>query len=166
MADESNKWSRSDAPPPPLFFNEKERDLVKQVNDELIERVIGQQIVYYPISLEQTCFHSLYEEAITKTFLPPIRVHALIEWGDTSNTATGYGLDKAFQLTIHFHRRRLNDDQNVNVQEGDFILYDGTLYEIVSTVQPRRLFGQDNHQLEISANCIQARSGVFNTECH
>ena len=74
MADENNKWSRADAPPPPLFFNNKERDLVKQVNDELIERVIGQQIMYYPISLEHTNFHPLYEEAIEKTFLPPIRL--------------------------------------------------------------------------------------------
>jgi hypothetical protein len=164
MADESNKWSRTDAPPPPLFFNKKERDLVKQVNDELIERVVGQQIVYYPISMEHTCFHALYEEAITKTFLPPIRVYALIEWGDTSNVATGYGIDKTFNLTIHFHKRRLTEDQDVNVQEGDFILYDGIFYEIVATVQPRRLFGQDSHQVEISATCIQARSGVFNSK--
>ena len=34
MAD--NKWSKPSNPPPPLFFGEKERDLVKQVNDELI----------------------------------------------------------------------------------------------------------------------------------
>mgnify|MGYP001327747689 CR=1 FL=1 len=31
-----------------LFLGKKERDLVKQVNDELIEKVIGQQILYYP----------------------------------------------------------------------------------------------------------------------
>ena len=164
MADENNKWSRPDAPPPPLFFNKKERDLVKQVNDELIERVIGQQIVYYPISMEHTCFHPLYEEAITKTFLPPIHVYTLVEWGETSNITPGYGIDKTFNLKIHFHRKRLNDDQDVNVQEGDFILYDGDFYEIVATVQPRRLFGQDDHQLEISAQCIQAREGVFNAE--
>ena len=42
-----NKWSRPAAPPPPLFFGKKERDLVKQVNDELVEKVIGQQILYY-----------------------------------------------------------------------------------------------------------------------
>jgi hypothetical protein len=45
MSDD-NKWERPDAPPPQLFLGKKERDLVKQVNDELIERVIGQQIVY------------------------------------------------------------------------------------------------------------------------
>ena len=35
MADE---WKRSAAPPPPLFVGNQERDLVKQVNDELIEK--------------------------------------------------------------------------------------------------------------------------------
>ncbi len=43
MADE---WKKPKSPPPPLFLGKKERDLVKQVNDELIEKVIGQQILY------------------------------------------------------------------------------------------------------------------------
>ena len=63
-----NKWSQPDAPPPPLFTGKKERDLVKQVNDELIERVIGQTIVYYPIDMGTTNFHSLYGEAVQKNF--------------------------------------------------------------------------------------------------
>ena len=78
MAHDENKWTQPSAPPPPLFTGEKERDLVKQVNDELIERVIGQQVVYYPISMERTNFHPLYGEAIKKSFLPPIRVYALV----------------------------------------------------------------------------------------
>ena len=41
MSDD-NKWSQPASPPPPLFLGEKERNLVKQVYDELIERVIGQ----------------------------------------------------------------------------------------------------------------------------
>ena len=36
MSDD-NEWKQPDAPPPPLFLGEKERDLVKQVNDEVIE---------------------------------------------------------------------------------------------------------------------------------
>jgi hypothetical protein len=74
-----NKWNRPVAPPPPLFIGKKERDLVKQVNEEIIERVIGQTIAYYPISLEHTDYHKLYGEAIEKTFLDPITVKALVE---------------------------------------------------------------------------------------
>ena len=31
--DENNKWSQPKEAPPPLFLGQKERDLVKQVND-------------------------------------------------------------------------------------------------------------------------------------
>jgi len=48
----ANEWNRPDAPPPPLFTGKKEKDFVKQINDEVIERVIGQGIFYYPISIE------------------------------------------------------------------------------------------------------------------
>ena len=34
MADD--KWEKLDAPPPPMFLGEKERNLVKQVNDDSI----------------------------------------------------------------------------------------------------------------------------------
>ena len=55
----SDNWEQPDAPPPPLFLGEKERNIVKQINDELIERVIGQTILYYPISPEFTNFHDI-----------------------------------------------------------------------------------------------------------
>ena len=84
----TKKWSQPSNPPPPLFVGKKERDLVKQVNDELIERVIGQQVVYYPISLQHTNFHFLYGEAIQKSFLPPVRVYALVEWEGEQTQST------------------------------------------------------------------------------
>ena len=36
MADETDKWARPAAPPPPLFLGEKERDLVKQIFYEIV----------------------------------------------------------------------------------------------------------------------------------
>ena len=160
MAD--NKWEQPDAPPPPLFLGKKERDLVKQVNDELIERVIGQQILYYSISLEQSDFHDLYGEAIEKSFYPPVRVHALIDKEETDTTFTNYGIDKVANITVHFHKRRLVEDQDLYVREGDFIQYDKQFYEIAELSQPRYLFGQDNQLFEITATCRKTREGVFN----
>ena len=160
MAD--NKWSRPAAPPPPLFFGKKERDLVKQVNDELIEKVIGQQILYYPIDLETTRFHDLYGEAIEKTFLPPIRVYALVEFTEFSTKyMEGVGVDTESEIQVHFHKRRLEEDQNMFVREGDFVLYGDSHYEIVSLSEPKLLYGQVDHKLEISAKCIRAREGLF-----
>ena len=155
------KWSQPSAPPPPLFAGKKERDLVKQVNDELIERVIGQQIVYYPIDVKNTNFHSLYEEAIEKTFLPPIRVYALVEWGGFKTETSKYGIDKMSEITVHFHKRRLTEDQDMFVRQGDFILYGKIYYEIVKLSQPKKLFGQVGHSFEITAICKRARRGTF-----
>ena len=160
MAD--NKWSRPAAPPPPLFFGKKERDLVKQVNDELIEKVIGQQILYYPIDLETTRFHGIYGEAIEKTFLPPIRVYALVEFTSFSTKyMEGVGIDAESEIEVHFHKRRLEEDQDLFVREGDFVSYGDKYYEIVTLSKPKNLFGQVQHSFEIAAKCRKARKGLF-----
>ena len=158
----SNKWDRPEQPPPPLFLGKKERDLVKQVNDELIENVIGQQILYYAIDMESTNFHDMYGEAIEKTFLSPIRVMALIKFENESTSyLEGVGIDSDSIITVSFHKRRLNEDQNLFVREGDFILYGKTYYEIVKLSEPRKLFGQVDQTFEISATCKRARKGLF-----
>ena len=157
-----NEWSRPAAPPPPLFLGKKERDLVKQVNDELVEKVIGQQILYYPIDMETTNFHPLYGEAIDKNFLPPVRVYALVNFDEESSSyLDSVGIDSMSQITVHFHRRRLTEDQDLFVREGDFVLYGERYYEIVKTSSSRKLFGQVNNTFEISATCKRARKGLF-----
>lgn len=157
-----NKWEQPPAPPPPLFFGEKERDLVKQLNDELIERIVGQTIAYYPISLEHTNFHPLYGEAIVKSFLPPVRVYVLIEWEGSATTTEDGVIDRKSSLMAHFHKRRLVEDVDLFIREGDYILYGKEFYEIVELMEPRELFGQNNFRFEVSAKCIKAREGVFN----
>ena len=164
MSDD-NKWSKLDAPPPPMFLGEKEKNLVKQVNDEVIERVVGQQILYFPIDIEHTNYHSLYGEAIEKTFLPPVRVFARVEYlGVETNVVDNIGLDKKTGLKVMFHKRRLTDDQNLFVREGDFVKYGSIFYEIVKLNEPKHLFGQADTQFEVTADCIRARDGVFNAE--
>lgn len=156
-----NKWNQPLNPPPSLFFNQKEKNFVKQVNDEIVERIIGQEILYYPISLEHTNFHPLYGESNNKTFLPPIKVGVLIDWEDQETNYETYGADKITRIIIHFHHRRLSEDQNLFVREGDYILYGDKYYEITQLMEPRLLFGNVNDVFEISANAINVRKNIF-----
>ena len=159
----NNKWKKPDSPPPPMFFGEKERNLVKQVNDEIIERVIGQQVLYFPIDLDHTNFHPIYGEAIEKTFLSPVRVYALVEFsGSETDHMDNVGVDRTYSVTVYFHNRRLVEDQDLYVREGDFIRYGDDYYEIVSWEINKQLFGQIQHTFEITAECIRARDGLFN----
>ena len=158
-----DKWKKPEQPPPPLFLGEKERDLVKQVNDEIIERVVGQQVLYFPLDIEHTNYHPLYGEAIEKTFLPPVRVHALVEYqGVETQFSQGIGIDKVTKVKVNFHKRRITEDQNLFVREGDFIRYGQIFYEIVKLIEPKLLFGQPEHRFEIQAESIRARDGLFN----
>jgi len=159
-----NKWDILDAPPPPMFVGKKERDFVKEINDEIIERITGQQIIYYPISLEHTNYHPLYGEAVKKTFLPPVHIYALIQWDDNPSTTTNYGVDHLANLTVHFHKRRLTEDQDLFAREGDFIAYGNDFYEIMTLAEPRELFGQNIHKVEVSAKCVKARRNLFDAE--
>jgi|TARA_Y100000034_G_C6856249_1_gene389164 hypothetical protein len=163
MADD-NQWKQPAQPPPPLFAGKKERDFVKQVSDELLERVVGQQILYYPVNMEHTDFHPIYGEATNKSFLPPLRVFVLVDWEGHQTTTDKYGVDKTSSLTLHFHNRRLTEDQDLYVREGDFVKFGEFFYEIVSWSLPDLMFGQVNHKMQISAKCIRAREGVFNAE--
>jgi len=166
VSDNDNKWEQPAAPPPPLFTGKKEKDLVKQVTDEVIERVVGTSVLYYPISISHSDFHPLYGEAINKTYLPPIHVDVLAEWEGEETTTTGFGIDKKSSVTIHFHKRRLTEDQNLFVREGDFIQYGEQKYEIVGLGQPKQLFGQPDTMVEISAKCVRARDGTFPSDAY
>lgn len=158
---DENKWTQPEQPPPPLFTGKKERDLTKQVNDELIERVIGQTIIYYPLNIKNTNFHPLYGEAIQKTYDRPVVIKALVKWEGEETFQSTYGLDKTSNLTINFHRRRLTQDQDLFVREGDIIFYGLRFYEIVKLKEPRLLFGQQDQKFEIQATCKNVRQGFF-----
>jgi len=163
MADKNRKdeWAQPTAPPGPLFFNKKERDFVKQVTDEVVERVVAQPILYYSLSLEHSNYHPIYGEAMEKTFLPPVRVYALVEFGGYETETSDFGVDKRATLTVHFSKRRLTEDQDLFVREGDFVLYGKIFYEITKLNEPKQLFGQIGHRYEIVADCVRSRKGKF-----
>jgi len=132
---------------------------------KIMEKMLGQACLYYAIDVERTDFHPLYGEAINKTFLPPVRVFVLLEWEDPGYTGEDeFGPERRTKVTVHFHKRRLTEDQNIFVRVGDFLEYGDNYYEIVSLSEPKQLFGQTDYKLEIAAKCVRARSGVFNAK--
>jgi len=144
-----------------MFFGKKERDLVKQVNDELAERVIGQTIVYYPVDIDKTNFHPLYGESVNKVCLPPVRVYAYVQV-ENEQTNDKYSYEYKTKLSVHFHYKRLTADQNLNVRAGDFVQYGDVFYEIMRLYDDTRYyFGQVYHQFQVSAECRKARRGNF-----
>lgn len=146
---------------PNLFLGDKEKDFAKQIGDEITERIVNQYVVYYPTDMERTSYHPVYGEAIMKHFLPPIRVHALIEWNGIEKVQDKFNLDKTPSINVHFLKRRIEEDQNLFVREGDFVAYGRDYYEIVKLDEPRQVFGAFNIKVEVTATCVKARIGTF-----
>lgn len=63
-----NEFTRPAAPPGPLFINQPERDLHKQIVTEVAERVINQPILYYAIDVEATDFIRFMERQLLNLF--------------------------------------------------------------------------------------------------
>jgi len=158
----NNVVQQVEAPPPPLFTGKRERDLIKQINDEILERVIGQTIIYYPIDLESTNFHPLYGESQEKSFLSPVKVNVLIEWSGYKTITNKFGVDRRSSIRVFFHKRRLTEDQNLFVRVGDYFQYGDVYYEITTLNESKQLFGQVDNKFSIEAECVKAREGVFN----
>jgi len=163
----SDKWTQPNSPPPPLFVGKAERNFVKQINDELTEKIVGQQVLYFPVDVERSDFHPLYGEAIKKTYLPPVRVYTLVEYAGSDRVQQQFGFDNLYNINVHMHKRRLTEDQDLFARLGDFVQYDEMYFEIVDIFEPRYLFGQDSSftstetSLEVTLVGKQARRGLF-----
>ena len=85
-------------------------------------------------------------------------------WEGFVTETTNLGIDRRPSIVIQFHKRRLVEDQDLFVREGDFVQYGETFYEIVQLNEPKQMFGQINHRMSIEAKCVKARQGTFNAK--
>jgi hypothetical protein len=46
----------------------------------------------------------------------------------------------SWEIMVHFHKRRLTEDQDLYVREGDFVLYGDFYYEIVKLSEPKLIW--------------------------
>lgn len=155
----SNQWQRGPAPPP-LFFNEKERNFQKQIASEALERVSPQILLYYPLDIDKSNYN-MYGECLEKVYLPPVKVNARVEWEGNVTTTDQFGIDNVQHCTVNFHSRRIQEDSNLSVKEGDVVLYGDNYFEIIELNEPKETFSQNQYKDAIVAKCRKVRQDFF-----
>ena len=63
----------------PFFIPQKEFDLINQMNEELIDEIVGQYVDIYKLSLDDT-EENMYGESTTKYYNNGFRVNCLIRY--------------------------------------------------------------------------------------
>lgn len=142
------------------FVTDREIAFINSINKELIQKVSGQEINYYAISLEHSRAHRLYDEATKKVWAPPVKINGRVHWDNSGTASTGQGTDSKYVCDVFFHTLELQD-RNVAPKEGDFIEFGQVFFEITAVTQPQLVFGQVNNKIMTKCTCIPAREGNF-----
>lgn len=144
----------------PLFRSKKDIDFVIKINQELIEKVIGEKITYYPIS-KKFSEVNFYNESKKKIFDPPVEIYALVRWDEQDRSTTKFGQDIIYKIEVSILKKHL-EDINVKLYEGDVVEYDGIHFEITSILEMDQIFGKSGHDIGYKLTCRSIRESNFN----
>jgi len=98
------------------------------VNNELLNKIISQEVSYHKVSLKATK-SNLYGESESKFYLPPIILTCLIDRNPQDSNDTDFGYDSKQNYDFKFlrpHLKRLN----LICEVGDIISFNNYYYEV------------------------------------
>lgn len=142
------------------FILEREIAFINRVNKELIQSVVGEEVYYYEVAVQQTRSNKLYGEAAQKTWKPPVKLNALVKWDNPTTEFKNIGADAKYTLEAYCHTQEL-DERNLLPKEGDFVEYGQVYFEVTSVTNPQLVFGQVNNKILTKLVCVPAREGQF-----
>ncbi|MDP3763695.1 MAG: hypothetical protein Q8Q92_03540 [bacterium] len=126
----------------------------------MIQKIIGQKIVYYSVSIEHTNVDELYGEAISKTVFTPVEINALVEFNEPVESTTNWSIDTRYTLSCYIHEKELKE-RNIEIREGDFVKHARIFYEIKTVTRPQLTFGQGENPVMAKLECIVSRESNF-----
>jgi hypothetical protein len=129
----------------------------------LIQDTVQQEIIYYAISYEESRVHDVYDEAVTKEYLQPIRINARVEFNQVATKTEGGTLDSSYSLTVQLHSEECRQ-RNLNPREGDFIEFGQVIFEVTTVGHAQPVFGQINDKLKFELTCVPSREGQFKAD--
>ncbi len=129
----------------------------------MIQDTVQQEIIYYAISYEESRVHDVYDEAVTKEYLQPIRINARVEFNQVATKTEGGTLDSSYSLTVQLHSEECRQ-RNLNPREGDFIEFGQVIFEVTTVGHAQPVFGQINDKLKFELTCVPSREGQFKAD--
>jgi hypothetical protein len=146
-----------------LFVTQREIDFFNDIAKEFIKDIVGQSIIYWPISTLKTKVHPVYNEAVKKIFENPIKVDALVGQPKWETKMTSFGPEQTSTIELFLQSRDLLQ-KGLEICEGDYFTYGESAYEIVSCVNMKNYFGQVEHDVSFKVIGKLARAGEFNPQ--
>ena len=147
----------------PFFIPQKEFDLINQMNEELIDELVGQSVDIYKVSVDET-EENLYGESTTKYYEVGFRVNCLISF-ETEVTQDEFGADLDANMEMSFQRANLSSGSlNFYPEIGDVVDWNNFYWEINGTTEPQLIAGHPGFSHQIKATAHRARLSSLQIE--
>lgn len=144
-----------------LFITPRELNFISDITKEIVKDVVGQKIIYYPISEIRTKTHELYNEAVKKFFDNPIILDALVDNNFQTDTKIDkFGIDAQYKIEVYIQHRDLVE-KGISVNIGDFFSFSDIFYEITERSFMRNIYGMPEHKDGVKLVGTKARQGQF-----
>ena len=148
----------------PFFVPQKEINLINDMNEELIDEIIGQSVDVYKVSIENT-EENIYGESATKYYDVGFRVNCLILYNEPEITQDDFGADLSGNIEMYFQRENLSSGSlNFYPEISDIVDWNDQYWEINSTVEPQLVAGHPNYKHSIIAKAHRAKLSSLQIE--
>jgi hypothetical protein len=149
----------------PFFVPQKEIELFDDMNEELIDEIVGQAIDIYKVSISETDTN-IYGEAKgggAKTFESGFQVNCLIQYGEPDVDQNEFGPDVNANIEMYFHRNSLSGS-NFYPEIGDIVDWNGFYFEVNGVTEPQLIAGHPSYKHQVKATATRTRLSSINLE--
>ena len=148
----------------PFFIPQKEINLIDDMNEELIDEIVGQSVDIYKVSIDNT-EENLYGESTTKYYEIGFRVNCLIMFNEPETLNEEWGADTNATIEMYFQRNNLSSGSlNFYPEMGDIVDWNDHYWEINGTTEPQLIAGHPGYKHSITATAHRARLSSLQIE--
>ena len=148
----------------PFFVPQKEVNLINDMNEELIDEIVGQSVDVYKVSIENT-EENIYGESATKYYDVGFRVNCLLLYDEPEIVQEDFGPDLNGSIEMYFQRENLSSGSlNFYPEIGDIVDWNDFYWEINGTTEPQLFAGHPNFKHNIVATAHRSRLSSLQIE--
>ena len=124
-----------------LFGGDRDVNLFKTINSELLKDILQLEVAYYKFALEQTKIN-VYGEAPGKNYFEPMRLSCLHDRSNQSWSSDEFGSDINQAVEFRFLKQELRDI-NLVPEVGDILLFRNNFHEVDARIENQLILGKD-----------------------
>ena len=149
----------------PFFIPQKEFDLINQMNEELIDEIVGQSVDIYKVNVERT-EDNVYGESTAKYYDIGFRVNCLIRYNAPEvEQFNDIGPDNNSSIELMFQRNNLaSGSLNFFPEASDICHWNNYYWEINGVTEPQLIGGHPNFSHAIKASAHRSRLSSLQIE--